>query len=497
MSLRSTIIKAWAKRTSDRVLKTSLDATAVQQKVLQELLQTAKNTDFIRDHGVAGADHAAFKEKVPLRDYEKLRPYMDRVVKGESDVLWPGKPTYLCKTSGTTSGTKYIPLTAASLPMHLRAARNALMAYIAETCNTQFTNGKMIFLQGSPELDRSGPIPTGRLSGIVANHVPAYLRNHRLPSYDTNCIEDWEEKVDRIVAETIDQKMSLISGIPPWVQMYFEKLLQKSGKENIAQLFPDLSLLVHGGVNFRPYAASFETLLGKKVDMVETYPASEGFIAYQDRQDKEGLLLLVDNGIFFEFIPRDEIHNESPTRLNVGEVETNKDYAIVINSNAGLWGYLLGDLVRFTELSPPRLVVSGRVEHFISAFGEHVIGKEVDSAMIHACKATGAEVAEFTVAPQVAPQEGLPYHEWLVEFNKLPNDIDGFTNELNRSMCSENSYYNDLIKGSVLRKLVLSQVSKGGFAEYMRSQGKLGGQNKLPRLANNRKIADAVSSTKL
>lgn len=493
MGIRSAIIKAWAKRATNKVLAASMDPTGTQMRVLKDLLQRAAHTRFLQDHGQP-TDHELLKAQVPIRDYEGLRPYIDRVVAGESDVLWPGKPTYLCKTSGTTSGTKYIPLTKESLPMHIRSARNALFAYVAETGNTDFANGKMIFLQGSPVLDNSGAIPTGRLSGIVANHVPAYLRKQRLPSYATNCMEDWEAKVDQIVEETIDQDMSLISGIPPWVLMYFEKLLEKSGKESISTLFPNLGLLVHGGVDFRPYRSNFERLLGKPVDMVETYPASEGFIAYQDRQDKEGLLLLVDNGMFFEFIPKDEVGKENPTRLHIGEVKTGVDYALMINSNAGLWGYLIGDLVRFTELSPPRIVVSGRVSHFISAFGEHVIGKEVDAAMAQACQQTGAQVAEFTVAPQVQPAEGLPYHEWFVEFKKAPADKENFQAELDSALCAQNSYYKDLITGHVLRKLVLTELPKGAFANYMQSQGKLGGQNKLPRLANDRRIVEVLIS---
>lgn len=492
MGLRSAIVKAWAKRATEKVKVASQDPVATQMKVLKDLLEAARNTRFMQDHGVAVEDHTSFKSKVPIRDYEALKPYIDRVVAGDSDVLWPGKPTYLCKTSGTTSGTKYIPLTKESLPMHIRAARNALFAYISETGKTDFTNGKMIFLQGSPVLDNSGKVPTGRLSGIVADHVPAYLRKQRLPSYATNCMEDWEAKVDKIVEETIDQDMSLISGIPPWVLMYFEKLLDKSGKENISELFPNLGLLVHGGVDFRPYRSNFRSLLGKDIDMVETYPASEGFIAYQDQQDKDGLLLLVDNGMFFEFIPKEEVGNEKPTRLHIGEVELGVDYALVINSNAGLWGYLIGDLIRFTELAPPRIVVSGRVAHFISAFGEHVIGKEVDAAMAQACTELGAEVSEFTVAPQVQPKDGLPYHEWFVEFDNAPEDFFQFAQALDAALCEQNSYYKDLITGNVLRRLVLTPLPKGAFAKFMQSQGRLGGQNKLPRLANDRKIVEVL-----
>jgi len=478
------------------IRRDALRAVECQQQLMQSHVAKAANTVFGRDHHFHHIDsYDAWKQAIPVVEYEALLPYIERAKNAERDVLWPGIPQYFCKTSGTTSGTKYIPLTKDSLPNHIGTARNALLSYIAETGNSKFTSGKMIFLQGSPKMDTlpSG-IPYGRLSGIVANHVPGYLQKNRLPSYATNCIEDWEEKVNRIAEETLRERMTLISGIPNWVQMYFEVLLAKSGKQTIADVFPDFDLFVYGGVNFEPYRAKFELLIGKRIPIIELYPASEGFLAFQDSQEADGLLLNVNSGIFFEFIPADEYFNEHPTRLSLSEVKVGVNYALILSNNAGLWGYSIGDTVKFTSLNPPRIKVTGRIKHFTSAFGEHVIAEEVEGAMIEACAELGVEVNEFHVAPVVAPAIGLPYHEWLIETDSaLPQDKRArMAALLDASMQRHNIYYRDLIQGNVLQPAVLTFVRKGAFNDYMRKAGKLGGQNKVPRLANDRKIAEGL-----
>jgi hypothetical protein len=473
-------------------MKSFSDPVRSQQKVLKELVRKAENTAFGRDHHFSEIKSSKdFSANVPVRDYEQLTDYIQRVKSGERDVLWPGLPLYFCKTSGTTSGTKYIPLTKDSLPNHIGSARNALFSYIAETGKADFVSGKMIFLQGSPVLDQlpSG-IPVGRLSGIVANHVPKYLQKNRMPSYDTNCIEDWETKVNAIADETIPTDMTLISGIPSWVQMYFEVLLKRTNRTNIREIFPNFNLFVYGGVNFEPYRARFEQLIGKALPTIELYPASEGFIAFQNSQKDNGLLLNVDSGIYFEFIKADEFFQENPRRYHLGEVELGVNYALILSNNAGLWGYSIGDTVKFVSLDPPKIRVTGRIKHYTSAFGEHVIGEEVDDVMSKAVERFNLKVNEFHLAPQVTPKEGLPYHEWFVEWEEQPNNLEDIAQYMDDLMVSKNSYYRDNIKGGVMRRLVITSVARGGFAEYMRSQGKLGGQNKIPRLANDRKIAD-------
>ena len=495
MGIKSFIAKPLALFAVKQINKWKNNPLSAQQSVFSKLIMQAKDTSFGQDHLFTEINtYEDFKKNVPIADYEELRPYIDRVVNGEENVLWPGKPLYLAKTSGTTSGVKYIPISKESMPEHIKAARNALFSYIHETGKSEFVDGRLIFLQGSPVLGKNHGINTGRLSGIVANHVPSYLQKNRLPSYQTNCIEDWEDKVDAIVAETIDEDMRLISGIPPWVQMYFDRLIIQSGGKKIGDLFKNFSLFVYGGVNFEPYRARLEESIGRTVDSIETYPASEGFIAFQDSQKEKGLLLLVDAGIFYEFIPTDEYFNENPIRISLEDVELNKNYAIILNTNAGLWGYSIGDTVKFVSKTPYRIVVSGRIKHFISAFGEHVIGEEVEFAILSVASQEGVEITEFTVAPQVSTQAGeLPYHEWYVEFSRPPKDMTSFSLKVDQVLQKKNVYYYDLIEGKILRPLQMHEMEKDTFINYMKSQGKLGGQNKVPRLSNDRHIAHELN----
>ena len=492
MSIKSIAAKIFAKKIHKKTLKWASKPVETQQKVFEDLILLAKNTQFGKDHKFDEIKtFQDFAKQVPIRDYEELKPYVDKVVKGEADVLWKGKPLYFAKTSGTTSGAKYIPLTKESMPFHILAARNAILSYIHETGNAHFVDGKMIFLQGSPILEEKNGIKLGRLSGIVAHFVPRYLQKNRMPSWETNCIEDWETKVDAIVEETINENMSVISGIPSWVQMYFEKLQEKA-KKPVGELFKNFNLFIYGGVNFEPYRAKFENLIGRKVDSIELFPASEGFFAYQDSQNEKGMLLLLNAGIFYEFIKSEEFFTDNPKRYTIGEVELNVNYVLIISTNAGLWAYNIGDTIQFTSLQPYRVIVSGRIKHYISAFGEHVIGKEVEHALKEAMENSDIRVNEFTVAPQIAPKTGLPYHEWFIEFENEPNNLEEFALAIDAAMRKQNVYYDDLIVGKVLRTLVITKVSKNGFQEYMKSIGKLGGQNKLPRLSNDRKIADQL-----
>ncbi len=490
VSLKSALARSFAKRIHKHVNKWVKKPIETQESVFQDLISSATSTQFGKDHDFISINsHADFVKRVPIRDYEALKPYVERVVAGEENILWEGKPLYFAKTSGTTSGAKYIPITKDSMPYHVEAARNAILAYIHETGNSSFVNGKMIFLQGSPVLKEQNGIQLGRLSGIVAHYVPKYLQRNRMPSWETNCIEDWETKVDAIVEETLPENMTVISGIPSWVQMYFEKLQQKTGKK-IGDIFKNFNLFIFGGVNYEPYRAKFESLIGRKVDSIELYPASEGFFAYQDKQNEKGMLLLLNSGIFYEFIKADEFFDENPKRITIKDVEVGVNYVMIISTNAGLWAYNIGDTVQFTSTKPYRVIVSGRIKHFISAFGEHVIGKEVEQAMQDAIENTDIQVSEFTVAPQINPKQGLPYHEWFIEFENEPENLEAFASKIDESLQKQNSYYFDLIEGHVLKPLVITKVKKGGFEAYMKSIGKLGGQNKLPRLSNDRKIVE-------
>jgi hypothetical protein len=494
MGIKSVFAIPFANQVKKRVYKWAYQPHKTQEKVFKKLISTAKNTAFGKDHGFDKiSTYSDFRDRVPVNDYEGLRSYVDRMVAGEEDVLWKGKPIYYAKTSGTTSGAKYIPITKESMPSHIKAARNALLLYIAETKDASFVNGKMMFLQGSPVLEDKNGVKLGRLSGIVAHYVPKYLLKNRLPNWETNCIEDWDTKVNTIVEETINEDMSVIGGIPSWVQMYFEKLIEKTGKP-ITEIFPNFNFFIYGGVNFEPYKNKFETLIGKKIDYIELYPASEGFIAFQDSQKEKGMLLQLNGGIFYEFIPAVEFFDEKPTRISLEDVQLGVNYVIILNTNAGLWGYNIGDTIEFTSLLPYRIKVTGRIKHFISAFGEHVIGKEVENALNDAIVGTNTNVSEFTVAPQVNPTEGLPYHEWFIEFENEPENLDELASKIDASMQEQNIYYLDLIAGKILKPLVIRKVKKGGFHEYMKSIGKFGGQNKIPQLSDHRKIADVLQN---
>lgn len=484
------ILSKLSQRRFDRWYNQSV---SLQQKVFDSLLASARHTVFGKDHHFDQIDgYEAFKNNVPIRDYEALKPYIERILKGEQDVLWPGQPIYMSKTSGTTSGAKYIPITSASIPNHINSARYALLMYILKTGRTDFLKGRMIFVSGSPELDTGGLIPTGRLSGIVHHHVPGYINRRKLPGFATNIIPDWEKKLDAIVRETVNHNMSLISGIPPWVEMYFERLLAHSGAATIGELFPGFSLFVYGGVNFEPYKKKFDALIGKEIPSLETFPASEGFIAFQDAWPSEGLLLIPDAGIFYEFIPADLFYGEDPPRLPLSEVRTGINYVMILNTNAGLWGYNIGDTVRFVSTAPYRFVPTGRLSQFTSAFGEHVIAREAEEAMSEAAKGCGAIVSEFTLAPLVDNPAGMPCHQWFVEFKKRPDDLQQFAARLDEALQGRNPYYKDLVAGRILQPALVEPVPAGTFKSYMKSIGKLGGQNKVPHLSNDRKIADWI-----
>ncbi len=492
MKIKSFFAKPFANYISKKIRKSALNAIVEQENILQNLLKIGATTQFGKDHQLSKAtNYEEFKALVPIRNYEQLKPYIEQIKEGKQNILWRGRPIYFAKTSGTTSGMKYIPITKDSIGNHINTARNALLCYIAETGNNAFTNGKMIFLSGSPVLERVGDIPFGRLSGIVNHHIPKYLRGNQLPSYSTNCIDEWEEKVDAIVEETYNQNMALISGIPPWMQMYFDKLVEKTGKK-VGDIFPNLSVMVQGGVNFEPYKNKLYETIGRHIDCIELFPASEGFFAFQDSQKEKGLLLNTSSGIFYEFVPATEIANEKPTRISLKDVQLGENYAMVINSNAGLWGYNLGDTVKFVSINPYKIIVSGRIKHFISAFGEHVIGEEVEKAMQVAMEETKAQIVEFTVAPLVGQETEKSYHEWFIEFEKMPNDINIFKQILDNNMRKQNVYYDDLIVGNILQPLKITLIKKNGFINYMKSIGKLGGQNKVARLGNDRKIADSL-----
>jgi hypothetical protein len=494
--IKKNIALIWAKKHVKETENFKQNAVQNQQKLLLSLVKTAEKTLFGREHQFENIKKVQdYQNQVQIADYEDLKPYIEKIKKGQRNILWTETPEYFAKTSGTTSGSKYIPISKEGMFFQIAAAQSAILHYIAQKNNANFVNGKMIFLQGSPELEEFFGIKTGRLSGIVAHHIPKYLQKNRLPSLETNLIEDWETKVDAVIKETEAQDMTIISGIPPWLIMYFEKLIKRNGKK-ITDLFPNLQLIITGGVNYEPYREKMQELLGKQVDTIQTFPASEGFFAFQDDYKKEGLLLLTNHGIFYEFIPLEQYGKANAERLTLKDIELHKDYALILTTNSGLWSYSIGDVVRFISKDPYQILVSGRTKHFTSAFGEHVIAFEVEEALKSTVENFPAQITEFHLAPQVTPAEGLPYHEWFIEFEKEPENLQDFRKKLDEEMRKKNTYYDDLISGNILQPLIISRLKKNAFQDYAKSEGKLGGQNKIPRLANDRKIGDFLERLK-
>ncbi len=367
-----------------------------------------------------------------------------------------------------------------------------LFDYIKLKKSVDILNGKVLFLSGSPKLESINNIYVGRLSGIVNHHKPFLLKHIYLPSNKINSIDNWEEKINKIADETLGKDLRVIGGIPPWIQMYFDVLKNKTG-EKIKDIFPNLKLICHGGVNFEPYRANLFDTIGSEIDTLETFPASEGFFAYQNNFKKNDLILQTNSGIFYEFILMDNIKNKNPKRITLKNVEINNNYAMIITTNAGLWSYNLGDTIKFTSLNPYKIIVTGRTKQYISAFGEHVIVEEVDKALIETFKSfKEVKVIEYTVGPKIENNNQKSHHQWLIEFEKEPKNLYDFEKELDLNLQKLNPYYKDLIQDKVLTTLKIKTLKKKSFINFMKSIGKLGGQNKVPRISNNRKIINEI-----
>ena len=476
------------------------DPVAAQERALARLIATAQDTEFGLVHGFRSIRSAAeYQARVPVRDYSRIRPWLERAAAGEEAVLWPGRCRDWVKTSGTTAGDKLIPVTPEAFTAHRRGGWDALLRAAELVGGRALMGGPMLFLGGSTvvrPLPRGGRV--GDLSGLVASRVPWGFRGRYSPGAACAAIPDWEERLEAIAARACGQDIRLLSGMPSWLIILFERIArhsERSGRRlrGIQQLWPNLRVLVHGGVAFAPYAGVFEEWLGPRVARVEVYPASEGFVAVQT-ESAGGLTLMLDYGIFYEFVPVEDLGLEKPRRHTVADVELGRPYAVVMSTPAGLWSYVLGDTVRFTARDPLRLVITGRTRHYVNAFGENVIVEEVERALVRACRRTEAEVVEFTVAPRfpsgAEPRGG---HEWLVEFRIPPAEPEDFARILDEALAALNTDYRTKRSGSVgMVAPSVTALPPGSFHRWMHRAGRLGDQHKVARVTNDRTLADAL-----
>jgi len=485
-------------RELDGVLR---DPWRCQERAFRDILWAASRTAFGTDRGLTPEmTLAEYRRRVPPAPYEAFDPYIGRMLSGERSVLWPGLVREFSLTSGTTAerGNKYIPFTQGLWLSNETAARDSLFFHVRRSGGDfGVFAGKMLFLGGTTTLNREGPgVSSGDLSAITIRRLPPFYRPYYLPGYAVGAVPDWEEKIDRIARMVRGVNLTLISGIPSWVLVLLEKIRENHGRPDAAlrELYPNFRLLISGGVNVHPYLDLFRRTVGPEVDIAETYPASEAFIAVQDGAMGDGMLLETDSGVFYEFVPAGRIGEDNPPRLTLPEVKTGENYAIVLTTPGGLYGYILGDTVRFTGTDPPRLVVTGRTKHFLSAFGEHLIVEEAEEAVRTACERTGARVLDFTAAPVFPEKSGeLPRHEWLIEFETPPADLSAFERALDERLAELNADY--AVHRSDDASLLAPQVTvlrPGSFYAFMKARGKLGGQNKVPRLKNDREFAEML-----
>lgn len=468
----------------------------IQQKVLKGLLAKASNTEWGRKYGYSSITTIRdYQNRIPVQAYEEIIPFVERLRNGESDILWPGEVKWFAKSSGTTSTkSKFIPVTRESLEeCHYRGAKDILVVYTKNYPGTKIYSGKGLILGGSHRINRpENKSIYGDLSAILIEKAPFWVDFIRTPESKIALLEDFEEKLHQIVELTVKQNITNISGVPSWFLVLIKQILAYSGKSDLHEVWPNLEVFFHGGICFTPYREQFRNLIkGDRMNYMESYNASEGFFGLQDDPSVSDMLLMLDLGIFYEFIPFNEINSDNPPVLAIGEVSEGVSYAVVISTNGGLWRYLIGDTIVFTHLRPHRFIISGRTKHYINAFGEEVIIDNADKALEMACKATGAIVAEYTAGPVFIETNSRGSHEWLIEFEKEPRELDQFTNLLDEALKSLNSDYEaKRFKDLNLVRPVVRSVRPGTFYKWLREKNKLGGQNKVPRLSNTREYIE-------
>jgi len=469
-----------------------------QEEQLLLLVNRGKNTQFGKEYGFDSINSiTGYSEQVPLQNYQTHLPYIEQMLAGKADILWPGKVKWFAKSSGTTAGrSKFIPVTREALEwMHYQGGKDTLAFYLEQHPESKILNGKVLKLGGSKQLTKQGDIQTGDLSAILIDNMPFWANLLTLPDKKTALIPDWEKKLDRILQETLPANLTGLAGVPSWMLLVLQEALKRTGKSNILEIWPGLEVFFHGGVSFLPYKETYQKLIpGNTLHYREVYNASEGFFALQDKDNQEDMLLMLDYGIFYEFIPMSDyegIHSQKVIPLK--EVKTGINYAMVITTSSGLWRYIIGDTVRFTSTQPYRIKITGRTKHFINAFGEEVIIENADTAIEKAARLTGASIKEYTAAPIFMQEKKKGAHEWLIEFDKEPEDFEQFARILDQELQKLNSDYQaKRYKDITMGPPVVHKAKKNLFYRWMATQNKLGGQNKVPRLSNDRKMLEAL-----
>lgn len=497
MKLLSPAISRLARMRMWRIEAWMQNPVAAQREVLQDLVTSAQYTEFGRTYGFSKLFSVkAFKQAVPIHEYDDMKPWIQRIMDGEQNILWNTPITWFAKSSGTTSDkSKFIPISTESLEdCHYKGAKDVLTMYYNYNPDSDLLTGKGLVIGGSHNiLQLNGESHFGDLSAVLLQNSPFWGHWIRTPDLSIALMDEWESKIEKLAHSTIQENVTSISGVPTWTLVLFRRILELTGKSTVSEVWPNLELYMHGGVSFVPYRDQFQKLIGKDINYIDLYNASEGFFAAQQSPDDDGMLLFTDHGIFFEFMPLSEYGKDEPQTVGLADVELGQQYAPVISTNGGLWRYLLGDTVQFTSLHPYRIRVSGRLRHFINAFGEEVIVDNADQAIARACEQTGAIVDDYTAAPVYFTEGGRGGHEWMIEFGKDPVSLDHFSWELDAALKSLNSDYEaKRQKDIAMQAPLVHALPKGSFHEWLRQKGKLGGQHKVPRLSNDRKILDEL-----
>ncbi len=472
----------------------------IQRETLHHLIEKATDTEWGFKHNFGSIRSVTdFKNNVPLQHYEDIKPYVDRLREGEKNLLWPGEIKWFAKSSGTTGNkSKFIPVSKEALELcHFQGGKDVMYFYHHNSPETKLLKGKGLIIGGSHQINNfSNESYFGDLSAILIENMPFYASILRTPKASIALLDNWEEKLEKMANATIKDNVTSISGVPSWTMVLLNKILDITGKTNIMDVWPNLELFIHGGVSFTPYRNQFKRMIDNaNMQYMETYNASEGFFGVQDNPNDNSMMFLLDLGIFYEFIPAAEVFNNKPTVLSIDEVETNKNYAVVISTNSGLWRYIIGDTVKFTSKYPHKFVITGRTKHFINAFGEELIVDNADKALKIACRKTNAEVFEYTAAPVYMDIDKKGAHEWLIEFEKKPTNLDYFIYVFDEALKSVNSDYEaKRFNSYTLGMPIIHCLEKGTFHKWLQKKGKLGGQHKVPRLSNNREYVDEILS---